>query len=88
MNDTKKKNAIAINIKFKSIKKFKIKYFSTAYLNHNLEYSCLENHRNELIKLVIKKYLIIRLNHISVTKNDSTKRIRSLHSRMVIFKNQ
>lgn len=62
-------------------------YF-TDYSNDILEHLYLEDHRHELIKLIITKYLIVRLNHISITKNDAIKRIRSLHFRMVIFKNQ
>lgn len=88
MKDTKKKNALTI-LCLKALRNIQLSIFSsTDYLNHILEQSILEDHRHELIKLIIKKYLIVRLNHISVTKNDAIKRIRSLHSRLVIFKNQ
>ena len=42
---------------FKSIKRYKNQYFfsSKDYLNHILEQTYLENHRHQLIKLIIKK---------------------------------
>ncbi|KAL6420893.1 hypothetical protein ACFW04_012120 [Cataglyphis niger] len=63
-------------------------FSSKDYLNHILEQTYLENHRHQLIKLIIEKYLIVRLNHIAKAKNDAAKRIRPIHSRLIIFKNQ
>lgn len=57
-------------------------------LNVLIETSVIDNHRNELLSNILKKYFHIRLHHESRTLTDNVKRIRSFHNRLVIFKNQ
>lgn len=50
--------------------------------------SVIDNHKSQLIYNILHKYFDIRLYHEGRTIKNSTKRIRTLHNRLVIFANQ
>lgn len=50
--------------------------------------SVLENHRLELITMICKEYLKIRLYHISKSKVANIVSKRCLHTKLVLFNHQ
>lgn len=56
--------------------------------NHYLEQEILMDHRNQLILLIIQKYIDIRLKHESKILNDQNQRIRMQNNKLTIFSGQ
>jgi len=48
----------------------------------------IDNHKSQLIYKILHKYFDIRLYHESKIFQNSTKRIRTFHNRLIIFANQ
>ena len=55
---------------------------------HMFEQGFLEDHRTQVIKLIILKYLTLRLRHSTTGKNDVEIRIRHQLTKTILFKNQ
>jgi len=47
-----------------------------------------KEHRNNLLRNLISKYLLIRIKHFESQKQSSTKKIRRIYSKMILFKNE
>ena len=50
--------------------------------------NCLGNHRRPLLFKVLKKYFTIRLHHVCTIESEENSRIRSKHTKLVLFNNQ
>lgn len=55
---------------------------------HAFDQSPLFDHRNQLIRLILKIFLNLRLRFEASSINDKIERIRSKHTKLVLFKNQ
>lgn len=78
------------NIIFKLIVKAMSAIPSNIFDNnaHLFEQSPLADHRSQLLRLILKKYFMLRLHHEASSKKDKTNRIRSTYTKLVLFKNQ
>ena len=47
-----------------------------------------DNHKLDLMNIILQKYFNIRLYHKAKSSNDSVQRIRTFHNRLVVLKNQ
>jgi len=47
-----------------------------------------KEHRKNLLRNLISKYLLIRIKHFELQKQSSTKKIRRIYSKMILFKNE
>lgn len=71
---------------------------SMAHININTLFNCLNdhiltqspinNHLLQIIKLIIKKYIVIRLHHHNKELSEPKTRIRSHLTKVILFKNQ
>lgn len=56
--------------------------------NHILNQDVLDNHRSQLIKLVIKYFIQIRLHHETKVRSEKDSNIRHKFTKLILFKNQ
>jgi hypothetical protein len=61
---------------------------SSGLSDHILEQDALNNHLLQLINLILKCYLTIRLHHHNMSTNEIKDRIRHRYSKLILFKNQ
>ena len=55
--------------------------------NHMLEQTVLSDHRMQLIKIVLKKYLNVRLHHEGASRQDTIIRLRNKYNKLILFNN-
>lgn len=72
----------------KSSAHLKINSLFTAISNHILNQSPLSNHLLQIVNLILKIYLTIRLHHFNKTNSQPQIRIRSFLTKQIHFKNQ
>ena len=56
--------------------------------SHIFDHGFLAHHRTQLIKLIIMKYINIRLKHAASSENNTAIRIRHQLTKMILFRNQ
>lgn len=56
--------------------------------DHISEQDIFYNHRTQLIRLVIKKYLQVRIHHTNKQVNEKDNYIRHKYTKLILFKNQ
>jgi hypothetical protein len=64
-----------------------IKYFINL-TNHFMVQEPLNNHLLQLIRLIIKKYIKIRIHHINTGANKIDKRVRKFYTKLIHFQYQ
>lgn len=55
---------------------------------HVFNQAPLMDHRNQLIRMLLQKYFVLRLHYYGESKNCKTERIRSKFTKLILFKNQ
>jgi len=58
--------------------------------NHILNQDPFDNHRSQLLKLIIDYYITLRLNHFAkmYSLSITSKNIRRNYTKLILFKNQ
>jgi len=70
----------------KTVRKVPSNIFSNT--SHLFDQSYLNDHRLQLIKIILNKYFKSRCIHYSNSKNANVKRIRSKFTKLILFKSQ
>lgn len=70
-----------------TFKKLPVNDFFTE-VEHSFNQIPLMDHRNLLIRIVLKKFFILRLRHYAASKNNKIDRIRAKFTKLILFKNQ
>ncbi|KYN15587.1 THAP domain-containing protein 9 [Trachymyrmex cornetzi] len=55
---------------------------------HLYDQSPMADHRKQLLEIILTKYFNLRLHHKSASKKDTIVRIRSMYTKLILFKNQ
>jgi len=55
---------------------------------HMLEQAPLQDHRTDIIKLILYVYFQLRLRHICASKNSKIERVRRKFNKLILFKHQ
>lgn len=72
----------------KSMTHIKINNLFNCLNDHILTQSPINNHLLQIVQLIIKKYIIIRLHHHNKELSQPINRIRSYLTKVILFKNQ
>jgi len=70
----------------KTVRKVPSNIFSDT--SHLFDRSCLNDHRLQLIKIIINKYFKPRCTHYGISKNANVERIRDKFTKLILFKSQ
>lgn len=70
------------------LRKINLNKIFTELTEHSMEQDPLQGHNLQLVKLILKNYLTIRLHHINNTSNEVESRIRSTLTKIIHFKHQ
>jgi len=64
-------------------------FYSIEMKNHILNQDPFDNHRSQLLKLIIDYYITLRLNHFAKmhTLSITSKYIRQNYTKLILFKN-
>lgn len=57
-------------------------------IRHCENQNIFDNHRTQLIKIIISKYVDLRIHHINTLKSEKNKTIRHKFTKMILFSNQ
>lgn len=55
--------------------------------SHVFEQTVLSDHRMQLIKIFLKKYLNVRLHHEGASRRDTIVRLRNKYNKLILFNN-
>jgi len=72
----------------KSMAHINIKNVFNCLNDHIITQSSINNHLLQIVKLIIKKYIVIRLHHHNKELSQPKTRIRSHLTKVILFKNQ
>lgn len=86
---TKKSNHISIDyLVLKSISILSIDKYFLNLTNHFMDQEPLNNHLLQMIRLILKTFITIRIHHINTSSNEIDKRVRRLYTKLIHFQHQ